>query len=250
MASPSPTTLSLPEPDPRAGGEMSLLEHLLELRTRVMWSAIAVLAGMSVFFVPPLGFGFIEFLLEPARQSIPDFKPQFIEPMENVFTYFQVALLGGVALGMPMVVYQAMRFVSPALTPMEKRWIYPIVIGSTLAFLAGMAFCYYIVLPPALGFLLNFGSSFATADIRIGNYLGFVTRMLGIMGLVFETPILVMGLAKVGLVSAGQLLRQWRAAVVLAFVVSAIATPTIDPVTGPIVVLYFVGIGLAWLVRR
>lgn len=255
MASPSPTPLSLPEPDPRAGGEMSLLEHLLELRTRVMWSAIAVLAGMSVFFIPPLGFGFIEFLLEPARQSIPDFKPQFIEPMENIFTYFQVALLGGVALGMPMVVYQAMRFVSPALTPMEKRWIYPIVIGSTLAFLAGMAFCYYFVLPPALDFLLNFGSSFATADIRIGNYIGFVTRMLGIMGLVFETPILVMGLAKLGIVSAGQLLRQWRAAVVLAFVVSAIATPTIDPVTqslvaGPIVVLYFVGIGLAWLVRR
>jgi len=234
---------------------MSLLEHLLELRSRVMWSAIAIVAGMSIFFIPPLGFGFIEFLLEPARSSIPDFKPQFIEPMENIVTYFQVALLGGIALGMPVVVYQMMRFISPALTPMEKRWIFSIVIGASFAFFAGMAFCYYVVLPPALGFLLNFGSSFATADIRIGNYISFVTRMLGVMGLVFETPIIVMGLAKVGLVTARQLLRQWRAAIVLAFVVSAIATPTIDPVTqslvaGPIVVLYFVGIGLAWLVRR
>ena len=106
-----------------------------------------------------------------------------------------------------------------------------------------------------LNFLLTFGNDIAQADWRIGNYIDFVTRMLLIMGLVFETPLLVMGLAKFGVVRWRQLLRFWRLAVVIAFVIAAVVTPTIDPVTqslvgGPIVVLYFVGIGLAWLVRR
>ncbi|MDA1010506.1 MAG: twin-arginine translocase subunit TatC, partial [Chloroflexi bacterium] len=103
--------------------------------------------------------------------------------------------------------------------------------------------------------LLTFGDSFAEADWRIGNYIDFVVRILLVMGFVFETPLVVMGLAKFGVVTARQLLRWWRFAIVLAFVIAAIATPTIDPVTqtlvgGPIIVLYFVGIGLAWIVRR
>ncbi len=234
---------------------MTLLEHLLELRSRVMWSAIALAAGMMVFFIPPIGFRLVEFLLEPGRQALPGFKPQYIEPMENIVTYFRVALLGGVAVGMPMVVYQIMAFVSPALTPLEKRWLIPIVFGASVAFAGGLAFGYYVVLPVTLDFLLTFGSDYAEPNIRIGPYIDFVTRMLGIMGLVFETPLLVMGLAKAGVVSAGRLLRMWRFAIVGAFLVSAIVTPTIDPVTqslvaGPIIILYFVGIVLAWLVRR
>ncbi|MBX7111500.1 MAG: twin-arginine translocase subunit TatC [Dehalococcoidia bacterium] len=241
-------------PPPRAGGEMTLLEHLLELRSRVMWSAIAVAAGMMLFFIPAIGFKLIDFLLEPGRQALPGFRPQFIEPMENIVTYFRVALLGGVAVGMPMIVYQVMAFVTPALTPSEKRWLFPIVIGASLAFLGGMAFGYWVILPVTLKFLFTFGD-YAEPNIRIGYYINFVTRMLGIMGLVFETPLLVMGLAKVGLVGAGRLLKLWRFAIVGAFVVSAVVTPTIDPVTqslvaGPIIVLYFLGIFLAWLARR
>ena len=243
------------EPDYREGGEMTLLEHLLELRSRVMWSAIAVLAGMAVFFIPPIGFPLIEGMLAPARKSIPDFRPQYIEPMENIATYFRVALLGGLTLGMPMLVYQALRFVTPALTPSEKRWIYPIVLGASLAFLGGLAFAYYIVLPFTLKFLLTFGSDFAQADWRIGNYIDFVTRMMLVLGVIFQMPLFVMGLAKFGVVNAGQLLHYWRFAIVGAFVLSAVATPTIDPVTqsmvaGPVILLYFIGIGLAWLVRR
>ena len=235
--------------------ELTLLEHLVELRNRVTWAAAAVVGGMLVLFVPAIGFRVIEFLLEPARQTIPDFKPQYIEPMENVVTYFRVALLGGLTIGMPMIIYQTVRFVGPALTPTEKRWMYPIVIGGSLAYIGGMAFAFIVVLPPAMDFLLTFGSEFAEPDIRIGNYINFVTRIMFVMGLVFETPILVMGLARLGVVSAGQLLRYWRFAVVGAFIISAIATPTIDPITqslvaGPIIVLYFVGIALAWLVRR
>jgi len=237
------------------GGEMTLLEHLLELRTRVMWSAITVVIAMVVFFVPPVGFGVIGWMLAPARETIPDFRPQYIEPMENIAVYFRVALLGGVTVAMPMLVFQMLGFVAPALTKSEKRWLFPIVFLATVAFIGGLAFGYWIVLPVTLGFLLSFGNDVAQADWRIGNYIGFVTRILLVMGFVFETPLLVMGLAKAGVVTARKLLKWWRLAVVAAFLVAAVVTPTIDPITqslvgGPIVILYFVGIGLAWLVRR
>lgn len=244
-----------PVPEVQEGGDMTLIEHLLELRSRVMWMAIATVIGMAFFFIPAFGFRAIEYLLSPARASVPDFRPQFIEPMENIGVYFRVALLGGLTFAMPMIVYQIMRFVTPALTAQEKKWIFPIVVGAFLAFLGGLAFGFWVVLPFTLSFLLTFGDSFAQPDWRIGNYIDFVTRILLVMGLVFETPLIVMGLAKFGVLSARQMLRYWRYAVVAAFIIAAIVTPTIDPVTqslvgGPIIVPYFVGIGLAWFVRR
>lgn len=238
-----------------AGGEMTLIEHLMELRRRVTWVAISVILGMSIFFVPPIGFRVIELLLEPARKSVPDFRPQYIEPLENIVVYFRVALLGGISLAMPMILVQVLGFVTPALTSNEKKWIFPIVIGATLSFLGGLAFAFFFVLPFTLDFLLTFGESFAEADWRIGNYIDFVTRMLLVLGLVFQTPLVVMGLAKFRVVTARQLLKWWRFAIVAAFIIAAVVTPTIDPVTqsmvgGPIIILYFLGIGLAWLVRR
>lgn len=249
---PDPSSTGEQRPE---GGEMTLLEHLLELRYRVTWMAAAVVIGMLGFFVPNVGFRVIGWLLAPARQAVPDFRPQFIEPMENIAAFFRVALLGGVTVAMPVIVYHAMRFVTPALTRQEKQWVFPIVFGASLAFLGGVAFGYFLILPFTLTFLLTFGSDVAQADWRIGNYIDFVTRILLVMGLVFETPLIVMGLARFKVVYWRQLLNWWRYAVILAFVIAAIVTPTIDPVTqtlvgGPIVVLYFVGIGLAWIVRR
>ncbi|MEE8422735.1 MAG: twin-arginine translocase subunit TatC [Dehalococcoidia bacterium] len=240
---------------PRTGGAMTLLEHLMELRMRVTWMALAVLAGMVIFFVPPIGFGAIEFLKEPALKENPQFTLQAISPMENIVAYFRVALLGGVAVGMPVVVYHMMRFVSPALEPTEKKWVYPIVIGSSLAFIAGLAFAYYVVLRFAFGFLGKFGQDFAEINWTVTNYIDLTTRLLLILGIVFETPILIMGLAKLGVVNARSLLGFWRYAIVGAFAFSAVATPTPDPivqslVAGPMVALYFLGIALAWLVRR
>lgn len=238
-----------------AGGEMTLIEHLMELRRRVTWVAVSVILGMSIFFVPPIGFRVIELLLEPARQSVPDFRPQYIEPLENIVVYFRVALLGGISVAMPMILVQVLGFVTPALTSNEKKWIFPIVVGATLSFVGGLAFAFFFVLPFTLEFLLTFGDSFAEADWRIGNYVDFVTRMLLVLGLVFQTPLVVMGLAKFRVVTARQLLKWWRFAVVAAFIIAAVVTPTIDPVTqsmvgGPIIILYFLGIALAWLVRR
>jgi sec-independent protein translocase protein TatC len=248
------STLEVAE-ESQAGGAMTLLEHLLELRKRVTWMAAAVLAGMIVFFIPPVGFGAIEFLKEPALKENPDFSLQAISPMENIVAYFRVALLGGIAIGMPVVVYHILRFISPALESGEKKWVYPIAIGSSLAFLVGIAFAYYVVLRFAFGFLGKFGQDFAEINWTVTNYIDLTTRLLLILGFVFETPILIMGLAKLGVVRARTLLGFWRYAIVGAFAFSAVATPTPDPivqslVAGPMIALYFVGITLAWLVRR
>jgi sec-independent protein translocase protein TatC len=251
----APPAAPEPPPEPEAGGTMTLLDHLFELRSRVMWSGIGVVLGMVVFVIPPIGFGAIEFLKAPAEARNPDFFPQAITPLENVVTYFRVVLLGGIAIGMPMLVYQMMRFVTPALTPQERRWIIPVVVGASLSFFLGLAFGYFVVLPAAYGFLFSFGSGFADINPTISSYIDLTTRLLLVMGIVFETPIIVMGLAKFRVFTARQLWGWWRYAIVISFVFAAIATPTPDPITqslvgGPMVVLYFVGVGLAWLVRR
>jgi sec-independent protein translocase protein TatC len=234
---------------------MTVLEHLEELRFRLFISGIFVVIGLgvSVFF----GQDIIDFLKKPAEEALkPEpFEAQFIEPFELFVTYFRVSLLSGLILGMPMIVYQGLRFVSPGLNPKERRWLYATVFGATVLFLSGVAFAYYVALPPALDFLLGFGGGdLAKPELRIGSYVDFVTRLLFWTGVSFQTPLIVMYLSRFGIVSAGQLLRWWRFAIVAAFVVAAIVTHNIDPVTqslvaGPIIVLYFLGIVLAVFVR-
>src|SRR3990170_457515 len=244
----------LPPDAPEEGSSekyLTLVEHLQELRFRLFVSALAVVAGLAVSAY--FGGELIDFLKEPAKSRNPDFQLQFIEPFELFVTYFRVSLLGGLIFGMPVITYQALRFVSPGLKPGERRWLYGTVLGATLLFLAGVAFAYYVALPPALDFLLNFGGDLAQPNIRVGSYIDFVTRLLFWTGVSFETPLVVMFLGRFGIVSPGQLLRWWRLAIVAAFVIAAVVTPTIDPVTqslvaGPIIVLYFLGIVLAWLV--
>jgi sec-independent protein translocase protein TatC len=245
----------LPVTEPREGATMTLLEHLLELRSRVMWASIAVFAGMLPFFVPSIGLWVIKALIEPALSQNPEFRAQAISPMENITVYFRVALMGGLTIGMPMLMYQVLAFVTPALTPKEKRWILPVVVGTSLMFGLGVTFAYFYVLPAAYGFLFTFGSQFADPTPTISSYIDLTTRLILVVGLAFQTPLVIMGLAKFGLVTAGKLWRFKAWAVVLVFAVSAVLTPTPDPVTqtlvaGPMLVLYFIGIGLAWLVRR
>ncbi|MBI2912770.1 MAG: twin-arginine translocase subunit TatC [Chloroflexi bacterium] len=247
-----------PEPPPEAPEEgptekfMTLMEHLEELRFRLMVSALGIVAGLGVSAY--FGQDLIDFLKQPAESRNPDFRLTFIEPFELFVTYFRVSLLGGLIVGMPIMVYQGLRFVSPGLKPGERRWLYGTVIGATGLFLGGVAFAYYVALPPALDFLLNFGNDLAEPQIRVSSYIDFVTRLLFWTGVTFETPLVIMFLGRFGIVRPGQLLRWWRIAIVAAFAIAAIVTPTIDPVTqslvaGPIIALYFLGIVLAWLVR-
>jgi len=241
------------EPQREEGKNLTVLEHLQELRQRLMICAGALVVGMVASFYP-ITTWVLEWLKKPAESRVENFDLVFTQPLEFWTTFFRVSLLVGVTLAMPVFIWQVLGFVGPGLTKGEKRWAYPIVIGASGMFLAGCAFAYYVELPPALNFLLEAPGDIARPLISVKSYVDFATRLMLVTGLVFETPFLVMGLAKIGVVRSRTLWRWWRLALVGAFVLSAIVTPSIDPITQtlvavPMIVLYFVGIGLARLVE-
>jgi len=232
---------------------LTVIEHLEELRNRVMWSAAALIVGVGVSIWPLTGYA-IEFLMQPGKDEVDNFKLHQFQLLDYWSTYFRVSLLLGLAIAMPMIIYQVLAFVAPALSKEEKRWLYPIVAGTSVMFVAGMAFAYYVELPPALEFLLNPATDDVEATIGVKTYIDTVTRLLLITGLVFQLPFVIMALAKIGVVNSKQLLSFWRYAILLAVVVAAIVTPSIDPITQtivavPIIVLYAAGTLMAKLVE-
>jgi sec-independent protein translocase protein TatC len=234
------------------GANLTILEHLQELRRRLMICAIAV--GLALVAAAFVANPALRWMKKPAEAKVENFDLIFTEPLEYWTTFFRVMLLIAITFAMPVLIWQVLAFVGPGLTRNEKKWAYPIVVGASLMFVAGCAFAYYIELPPALNFLLDSGDV-ADPLISVRKYVDFVTRLMLVTGLVFEMPLLVMALAKVGIVDSRKLLHWWRFALVGAFVVSAIVTPSIDPITQtlvalPMIVLYFVGIALAKLVEK
>ncbi len=247
-----PTPDDTPQPDQQSR-TVTILEHLQELRYRAMVTAGALVIGVGVSLWPLTGW-VIEFLKQPAEDRKEGFRLVFFEPLEGWTTYFRVSLLLGIAIAMPVLVYQLLAFVSQGLTKTERRWVYPIALGASISFLVGVAFACYIELPPALGFLLNPPEGIGEPLISAGKYFDFVTRLLLMTGLVFELPLVIMGMAKLGVVTSSRLWGWWRYAIIFAFVLAAVVTPSIDPITqslvaGPIIVLYFAGIALAKLVE-
>ena len=235
--------------------EQTLLQHLSELRRRVFICLVAVLAGSAVSFV--FFEEIVEILVEPARDLGLGTGGELIytEVTELLTTAIKVSFVSGLILASPIIVSQGVMFVAPGLTRQEKRYLFgfmPIVI---LAFAGGVAFAYYILTPPALHFLLTFGGDIATPLIRISNIINLMIRLLFWMGLAFETPLVMFLLASLGIASASSLGRFRRYWVVVAFILAAMITPTVDPVNqalvaGPLLVLYELGILLAWLAGR
>jgi sec-independent protein translocase protein TatC len=237
---------------PDSGKDLTILEHLQELRQRLIVSAGALVIGFAASLF--LTKRFLQWITAPATNAGQDVSIVFTDVLGYWGAYFRVALLAAVAMAMPILVYEVLAFVSPGLTKQERRWVIPIVVGASFMFVAGCAFAYYLELPPALRFLLNSGDDIHPM-INVTGYVDFVTRLMLVTGLVFELPLFVMGLAKLRIVTSRKLLGWWRYAIVLAFVVSAIVTPSIDPITqtvvaGPMIVLYFMGILLAKLVEK
>jgi sec-independent protein translocase protein TatC len=231
---------------------MTILEHLQELRRRLMICGIALVVAMVVSFYP-ITFWVLDWISLPAERRVQDFHMIFTEPLEFWMTYFRVALLVGVTLAMPVFLYQFLGFVGPGLTKNERRWAIPIVVAGSFMFVMGVLFAYYVALPPALGFLLD-ARGHADPFISIRKYVDFVTRLMLVTGLVFQIPFVVMGLAKIGIVTSKKLFGWWRYAIVGAFTLSAVVTPSIDPVTQtmvavPMIVLFFLGVLLSKLVE-
>ena len=235
--------------------EQTLLQHLSELRRRVFICVVAVLAGSAVSFV--FFEEIVEILVEPARDLDLGTGGELIytEVTELLTTAIKVSFVSGLILASPIIVSQGVMFVAPGLTRQEKRYLFGFMPVVILAFAGGVAFAYYILTPPALHFLLTFGGDIATPLIRISNIINLMIRLLFWMGLAFETPLVMFLLASLGIASASSLGRFRRYWVVVAFILAAMITPTVDPVNqalvaGPLLVLYELGILLAWLAGR
>tara|TARA_Y100000031_G_scaffold125545_1_gene142049 strand:- start:17 stop:763 length:747 start_codon:yes stop_codon:yes gene_type:complete len=229
--------------------KLNILGHLGELRQRLIKSVIAVLITTVVSFV--FAKQIFDILIFPAG----NIELVFIEMTEMIGTYMKVCLTSGIILAMPYLIYQFLMFVSPGLTPKEKRHIYLILPWIALMFAAGVVFGYFILVPPATKFLITFGSDVATPQIKIGNYISIVSRLLLAIGFAFEMPVITTFLSRLGIITAKWLSDKRKPAIILAFVLAAIITPTFDPlnqtlVAAPLIVLYEMSIGLAKLVQR
>lgn len=234
--------------------ELSLGGHLVELRRRLTVSAVTLVVTTTIAFT----FHRVIFhlLMGPIQgiESLPDHKLVYTEVTEMIGITMKVSLVGGLVLASPMLMYQVLTFVAPGLTSKEKRYLFTLLPGAMLSFVAGAAFGYYVLLPPALRFLLTFGSDIATPMIKVGSYINLMVTLLFWLGVSFETPLVMFFLSKIGVVTPRALARQRRMAVVVAFILGALITPTFDPVNQslvavPIILLYELGIWLARLAR-
>jgi sec-independent protein translocase protein TatC len=234
---------------------LPLVEHLAELRRRISWILVAWLAGAVVswqFHTEIFGT-----LLRPAIAALaPDGGTlQAIAPTEIFFTYLKCALLAGFVGTLPVFFWQIWAFVSPGLYASEKKLVLPFVIASTLLFLAGASFGYFVVFPVMFEFFTGFEAEYVRSAWTMREVFGFTTRMFLAFGVAFELPILVLFLSLAGILSAGQLLRGTPYAILAIFVAAAILTPSPDWVSQvllgvPMVGLYLLGVGVAWLFGR
>ncbi len=245
-----------PEPEEESG-KMSFLEHLDELRKRLVRIATYIGIGFvaSFYFCKDI----YRFLAAPITKSLPaGTKLAYTNPTDPFTLYIKVAVLAGIFLTIPFSLYEVWKFIAPGLYRKEKRYVVPFLVSSIVLFVGGGAFCYYIVLPQAYGFLLKIGEDFMPV-IKIDEYLDLTNTMILGFGLVFEMPVIVAFLSLFGLVSARFLWTKFQYAIVIIVAAAAVLSPTGDAFNlmiwaAPMVVLYLVSIGIAalfgWRRRR
>lgn len=249
IATPTPAEMAPSAREETGEGRLTLIEHLGELRTRLIRASLAIAMGTAVSFM------FTRQLLELLAVPLGPFRSQLIsvEMTEYFGAYMRVALTAGIILAMPVVVYEVVGFVTPGLTGRERRLLFLWLPFVTVSFAVGVAFAFFVVLPPAARFLLFFGAETVTVMVRISNYVSFVTTLLLWIGIIFELPVVLALLTRLGVVNYRKLAGWRKYAILLAFVVAAVVTPTPDPVNQtlvalPMIVLYEIGVQLArWL---
>jgi len=195
--------------------KMSFLDHLGELRKRLLWSFLAIL----VFFIPAYAFSneIFDFLMKPLIENLPEGSSLiFTRPAEGFTTYLRVSFFASVLLAVPFILYQAWKFVAPALYKKEKQIIIPFIFFGSLFFLLGAAFCYYVASPPAFKFLLNeYSSEYVKAFPTISEALSFFMALIFGFGLVFEFPLIIFILARIGVVTSKWLREKRKYAIIL-----------------------------------
>lgn len=221
---------------------MGFFEHLDELRGRLVRSFLALIVGTAIGLA--VATEVLAYLVTPYAERL-----SVLGPTGGVVAYFRVSLLVGGIIAIPMITYQVMMFILPGLHRNEKRIVYASLPAITALFVVGVAFSWFVLIPPAISFLQGFETDLFRPEWTADNYLSFVTSLLFWMGVAFETPLVFFVLSLLGLVRARMLVRNWRIAVVGAAVAAALITPTVDPVNmglvmGPLLVLYLLSIVL------
>jgi sec-independent protein translocase protein TatC len=226
------------------GVEMSFLEHLEELRWRIIYSLLGIVIGAIVCWI------FIDFLvdvilLKPAKQSGASL--QNLKPFGQLFMYMQIAIIGGIVASIPNIFYQLWRFIAPALKKQERKYILAIVIYSSVCFLIGIAFAYFIMLPLTMKFAAQFGSKDIVNQFAIDEYMSIIISVMLAAGLIFELPMISFFLTKLGILTPEFMRKYRKHSIVIIMVMAAILTPGTDPVSQiilavPLVLLYEISI--------
>jgi sec-independent protein translocase protein TatC len=235
------------------GGKMSFLEHLDELRRRLVVSLSALIVGflVSLLFIERL----FAFIMRPLQAVLPDGgKLIYTEPAEAFLLYMKVAALTGLFLAAPVILYQIWMFIAPGLYSHEKKFAIPFVVSSTVFFVAGALFSHFVVFPWAWRFFAQFSTDYMQFTPKIAPTFSMYVRMMLAMGLVFEMPTLVLFLARFGLVTPRFLIRNTKYAILLIFIVAAVMTPGPDVVSqslmaAPMILLYGLSIVIAWIAQ-
>lgn len=245
------------EPTELELARMSFFEHLAELRKRLLYSIVALFVGFVACWT--VAKDIYKLLLWPLQQGLDPAKYATIamhhrDLAEPVFTLMKAAILGGVFVAAPVVMYQLWKFVGPALYPREQRMVVPFVLLGTLFFFAGAAFCFTVVIPFGYRYLVEFSEDISSPMLMISDYFALTTKLLLGFGLIFEMPVAAMFLSRVGVITHRHLLKHWRIAVVGAFVIGAILTPP-DVITQclmaiPLLILYFLSAGVAYVFTK
>ncbi len=237
--------------------EAPLMEHLEELRNRLIWSIVAWGLMTTVAFT--FRVQILEALRRPldAYNASASLKAELIvlNITEPFLTAFKVAAFGGLALALPFIVYQIWAFIAPGLYAHERRLAIPFLLGAGFSFGLGAVFAYFVLLPFAVPFLLGFLGDVVTPQISIGMYMGQILTFLGLMGILFEMPVVSYLLARLGFITSRFLINNWRIAVVLLITLAALITPTVDVVnlslvSVPLMVLYGISILLVKWAER
>jgi sec-independent protein translocase protein TatC len=232
---------SAPPADPE--GRMSFMEHLGELRTRIVRALVGLLVGLAVTL--PFSERIVDFLARPIKKM--GYTLIFTSPTEAFWVQMKVALMAGLFLAAPAILWQVWRFVEPGLHRHEKKYAVPFILIGSLLFIGGGAFSLFVVTPYALNFLLSYARPGLTPMITLQNHVDFLLKFTLAFGIVFELPLAITLLARMGVVSAQLLARNRKYAILGAFVVAAVLTPTPDVfnqtlMAGPLILLYEVGI--------
>lgn len=257
MATPE-TTLPPPAENEEPGARMSFFEHLVELRKRIINSLLAVGLGMVLGLL--VSNRVIDFIVQPMLVALRahhlEDRLYYPSPATPISLYINLGLYVGVVVAMPFVLYQVWLFVAPGLYKHERRAVLGFVVSSMILFLCGMAFGYYVMLPQVLTFLIGFAGHLPLAPlIDVNEYFDFILIVLVGLGVIFELPVLIFILSLFGIVTPKFLLKNFRYAMLIITIVAAVVTPTPDATTmlifmAPMVLLYFVGVFVSYMVLR